>query len=178
MASDLQTRISLGLPPLDARARDRATAGESQLGLLDPIDPEDRSVLILLAHPELAEAIDRGDGEVVLDGQPINPRLHLAIHEIVATQIIDGDPPEVLEAALRLTEAGRDPHEVQHMLGSTVTEQIWAVTRDGREYDPASHAAALAALPGSWDAPAARPPGSSGRTRDTRPDGRRRPRRR
>ena len=42
------------------------------------------------------------------------------IHEIVATQIMDDDPPEVFETASRLIALGRDPHEVLHMLGSTL----------------------------------------------------------
>ena len=74
------------------------------------------------------------------------------IHEIVATQIIDGDPPEMFETAERLTAAGRDRHEVLHMLGSMVSEQIRSGTNDQHPYDRAAHLLALAALPGSWDA--------------------------
>jgi len=145
------TRIAAAIPPLDAHARERAASQEWDVSLLDPTDPDERSVLIHLAHPTLDDAIDRGDDELIVDGRAMNPRLHLIIHEVVATQIIDGDPPEMFETAERLTAAGRDRHDVLHMLGSTVSEQIWSATHDRRPYDRAAHLAALAALPGSWD---------------------------
>jgi len=97
------------------------------------------------------DAIDNGHDELIVDGTPMNPRLHLAIHEVVAAQIIDNDPPEVLATAQRLLALGRDTHEVLHMLGSAVTEQIWAATHEQRPYDREEHMRALTALPGSWD---------------------------
>jgi hypothetical protein len=63
-----------------------------------------------------------GRSDVTVGGQPMDPRLHLTIHEIVAAQVIDGDPPEVLATARRLVELGRDHHEVLHVLGSVVAE--------------------------------------------------------
>src|SRR5665213_2055669 len=109
------------------------------------------------------------DRRVLLDCRVMNPRLHLMIHEIVATQIIDGDPPEMFETAERLIAAGRDRHAVLHMLGSTASEQIWSASHDRRLYDRTTHIAALAALPGSWDqmahAARDRPPRGSGRRR-------------
>lgn len=157
MSSDTEARITAAIPPLDFDARERAAAQDLELRLLDPTDPDERSLLIRLAHPELDDAMERGENELMVDGRPMNPRLHLAIHEVVATQIIDGEPPEVFETAERLVADGRDPHEVLHMLGSTVTDQIWAVTNDQRPYDRAEHVAALAALPGRWDELAAPP---------------------
>ena len=55
----------------------------------------------------------------------MHPRLHLMIHEVVATQIIDGEPPEMFKTADRLITVGRDPHDVLHMLRSIVSDQIW-----------------------------------------------------
>jgi hypothetical protein len=172
MESDSGARIAAAIPPLDAHARKRALAQDWHLSLLDASDPDERSVLIRLAHPTLDDAIERGEDELIVDGRVMNPRLHLMIHEIVATQIIDGDPPEMFETAERLTAGGRDRHDVLHMLGSTVSEQIWSATNDQRPYDRAAHVAALAALPGSWDE-MARPAPDRHRRR-----GERRPRRR
>ena len=149
--ADVQTRITVALPPLDERARERAAEQDWDLTRLDPQDPDERSVLIRLAHPDLDDAIDNGHDELVVDGTPMNPRLHLAIHEVVAAQIIDNDPPEVLATAQRLLALGRDTHEVLHMLGSAVTEQIWTATHEQRSYDRGEHMRALTALPGSWD---------------------------
>jgi hypothetical protein len=58
---------------------------------LDPTEPDERSVLIRVAHPALDGAIERGDAELIVDGRVMNPRLHLMIHEVVAPQIIDRD---------------------------------------------------------------------------------------
>jgi hypothetical protein len=81
----------------------------------------------------------------------MNPRLHLTIHEIVATQIVDDDPPEVWATAQRLRKLGYGRHEVLHMLGAAMTPQLWVALHDQREYDREVHRAALAALPQLWE---------------------------
>jgi hypothetical protein len=69
----------------------------------------------------------------------------------LATQLWDGDPPQVWETAVRLRDAGYERHEVLHMLGRSVSDQIWAALHDNQPYDRARQVAALRALPGSWD---------------------------
>ena len=81
----------------------------------------------------------------------MNPRLHLAMHEIVATQLWDDSPPEVWDTAVRLLEAGYEQHEVLHMLAGPVVDQVWGALHDERAYDRERHLAALRALPGSWE---------------------------
>jgi hypothetical protein len=166
----LQTRLEVALPPLDDRARRRAVAEDWHPELLDPEDPDERAVLIRLAHPDMDEAIEQGVEELRTGGTSINPRLHLVIHEMVATQIIDGDPQEVFDTARRLLALGRDPHEVLHMLGSVASTQIWTAMHDEHQFTREDQLAALAALPQSWDAQARRAP--------ARPAGSRGPRRR
>jgi hypothetical protein len=158
-------RAAVALPPLDARARQRAEDQGWDVDLLDPEDPDERSILIRLAHAKLDDAISEGRDEVTIDGWPINPRLHLTVHEIVATQIIDGDPPEAFATATRLLDSGREHHEVLHMLGWVVSEQIWAATHEQRISGRDEHVRALAALPGSYDelASPSRTPGSDRR---------------
>ena len=117
------------------------------LGLLDPADPDDRSLLIAAAHPELDTELET----VVIDGREMNPRLHLTIHEIIATQLADDDPPEVWATAQRLRRLGYGRHEILHMLGAAMTPQLWAALHDQRAYDLDEHRAALAALPDSWE---------------------------
>jgi hypothetical protein len=155
-APDVELRIAIAMPPLDAHARARAADQDWELSLLDPLDPDERAMLIGLAHPQLSDAIADGAEEVRVGGATMNPRMHLAIHEVVAQQLIDGEPPEAIETARRLLALGRDPHEVLHMLGSTVSAHLWNVLHDQRPYNRAEHVAALAALPGSWDRQAAR----------------------
>lgn len=153
MAEEVErdARLRLALPPLDTRARRRAEDDGWDINLLDPGDPDERAVLIRLAHPDLDEAIDDGHDEVTIGGQSMNPRLHLLVHETVATQIVDDDPPEVFATAKRLLGLGRDQHEVLHMLGTVVSTQIWTATHEQRRYSREEHIEALDALPDSWD---------------------------
>jgi hypothetical protein len=115
--------------------------------LLDLADPDERALLIRAAHPELDPELET----MIVDGREMNPRLHLTVHEIVATQLADDDPPEVWATAQRLRRLGYGRHEILHMLGAAMTPQLWAALHDQREYDLDAHRAALAALPDSWE---------------------------
>jgi hypothetical protein len=119
--------------------------------LADLADADARSLAISHEHPEFEAALEDGLSEVDLGHGPINPRLHLAMHEIVGNQLWDGDPPEVWETAVRLRDAGYERHEILHMLGRPVSEQIWAALHKDQAYDRPRHLAALRALPGSWE---------------------------
>jgi hypothetical protein len=138
--TDRDRRLAFAIP---------ASPDEDELDteLLDPADPDARALLIHAAHPELDTELET----VVVDGREMNPRLHLTIHEIVATQIADDDPPEVWATAQRLRRLGYGRHEILHMLGAAMTPQLWAALHDQRAYDPEEHRAALAALPESWE---------------------------
>src|SRR5687768_1912082 len=50
------------------------------LALLDPADPDERRLLILAEHPELHRAIQADRGEIHVDGEPMSPNLHIAMH--------------------------------------------------------------------------------------------------
>lgn len=114
-------------------------------------DADVRSLVIRREHPEFEDALERGLREIDLGNGSMNPRLHLAMHEIVATQIWDDSPPEVLETAVRLLDEGYERHEILHMLGRPVSDQMWAALHDNTAYDQERHVAALRALPGSWE---------------------------
>ena len=72
------------------------------------------------------------EGRREIEGRdgPMNPRLHLTMHEIVATQLWDDSPPEVWDTAVRLRNAGYERHEILHMLARPVSEHIWGALRD------------------------------------------------
>jgi hypothetical protein len=114
-------------------------------------DPDVRSLVIRYEHPEFEDALKERLDEIDLGDGPMNPRLHLAMHEIVATQLWDDSPSEVWETVVRLVEAGYERHEILHMLGRPVSEQVWGALHDHHPYDRERHVAALRALPGSWE---------------------------
>ena len=121
------------------------------LAFLDPNDEDDRRMLILAEHPELHRAIEAGLTEIHVKGRTINPALHLAMHEIVANQLWADDPPEVWQTATRLLASGYERHEVLHMLGSVVSDDVYQILHDQDTPYLDKTRAALAALPDSWE---------------------------
>jgi uncharacterized protein DUF1841 len=138
--TDRERRLAFAVPP-------PPDDDGAETELLDLTDPDDRALLIRTAHPELDTELET----VIVDGREMNPRLHLTIHEIVATQLVDDDPPEVWATAQRLRRLGYGRHDILHMLGAAMTPQLWAALHDQRKYDLDEHRAALAALPDSWE---------------------------
>ena len=135
--AECDRRLAFAIPPI--------AEPDEETQWLDPVDADDRALLIAAAHPEL----DTEAETALVEGREINPRLHLTIHEIVAPQIVDDDPPAVWATAQRLRTLGYGRHEVLHMLGAAT--QLWDALQNLREYDLEAHRAALAALPESWE---------------------------
>jgi hypothetical protein len=111
---------------------------------LDPADPDQRALAIRQEHPEYVAALAEPFGDRLVDG--VNPRLHLALHEIVANQLWDGEPAEAWPAALRLFAAGVDRHDVLHALADVAARHVWTAVQERRPYDAAAYAADLDAL--------------------------------
>lgn len=122
------------------------------LSLLDPADEDERQALLLAEHPELWEAIEDDLDEIVLDGRVMSPRLHLTLHEVVANQIWQNDPPEMWTTAQRLTDAGHDRHTVLHMLSGVVSKDIYDAMTGKASFDLKRTRHELDALPSSWHA--------------------------
>jgi hypothetical protein len=139
-----EARRTFACPPASGRYQGIELEG------LDPADPDDRRLLIEAAHPELHGALRRGDAEIVHLGTTMNPRLHITMHEIVANQLWDDDPPETWRTAQRLTALGYERDDVVHMLASVVARELWHVLETGSPSDPARYVAALDELPDSW----------------------------
>ena len=119
------------------------------LALLDPSDPDERRLLIEAEHPEFRDALER-DEEIVVGDESMNPRLHIAMHEIVANQLWDDDPPETWQTAQRLLAEGYERHEVLHMLASVVSTEVWGMLAGGAQADRTRYVAALDKLPASY----------------------------
>jgi hypothetical protein len=138
----------------DVRRRfvaDPQVLAELELSLADLADPDMRALVIRREHPEFEEALQAGQDELEVAGAPMSPRLHIAMHEIVATQVWDDDPQEVWQTATRLLQLGYERHEVLHMLARPVATSVWGALHDDRPHDREGYHAALRALPGSWE---------------------------
>jgi Domain of unknown function (DUF1841) len=135
-----EARLEFACPPR------RGLFSELDLELLDPADPDDRHFLILAEHEEFAQAIEDGQEEVLVGGEPVNPRLHVTIHEVVASQLWADDPPEVWQTARRLLDAGYERHDILHMIGSAFTTELWTVWHEGKPGDTTRYVRALQAL--------------------------------
>jgi len=129
-------------------------AGEYEgldLSLLNRDDPDERRFLIEAEHPELHRALRNGQHEMHVGEATMSPVMHITMHEIVANQLWDDEPPEMWQTATRLLSRGYERHEVLHMLGSVVAAEVFEIMRNQERHDLERVRAALAALPESWE---------------------------
>ena len=130
------------------------TYNELDLELLDPTDEDELTFLLEAMHDEYHDALASGE-EVMADGEPVNPRLHVAMHQVVAQQILTDEPPKTWLTVQRLVELGYDWHNIMHMIAELVTHDVHAALTERRPHDPADYARRLDQLPGDWPPPEA-----------------------
>ena len=118
------------------------------VSLLNHEDEDDRRFLIASEHPLFWQAIEDGNPEVEIGGEPVNGELHLAMHEIVANRILSDTPPEFWETARRLTRQGYRRHDVLHMLGTVVSGEVYDTLKTGRTHTEDEIRTELWRLPG------------------------------
>jgi hypothetical protein len=123
-----------------------------ELEWLDPADEDERRLLIEAEHPEFADAFEHDLDEVMVGGEAVNPHMHVAMHDLIAAQLWDDDPPEVWATAQRLVGLGYERHEVLHMLASVASEETWRMLDAQEPFDADRYRAGLDALPESWEA--------------------------
>ena len=125
-----------------------------ELELLDAADEDELVLLLEARHAELADVLDSGE-QTTVDGEPFSPRLHLTMHQIVASQLLADDPPETWQTVQRLAGMGYDWHNVMHMIARVISDDVYQVLKEGQQIDPAEHTRRLAQLPGDWPPPSA-----------------------
>lgn len=89
-------------------------------------------------HPEFREAFENDTlPEEMLgeDGEPFNPRLHLILHVIVEQQLAADAPPGIAEIAEQLAERGASRHEIRHIIGVPLAEQLWLMQTEQAAFD-------------------------------------------
>jgi len=86
------------------------------------------------AHPDKYQETSSAINQM---GDEWNPRLHLILHSIVLNQKEASEP--VKEAFEDLTEEfNLHPHSAIHALSAVLGEEIFAMLKEGREFDPES----------------------------------------
>jgi hypothetical protein len=78
-----------------------------------------------------------------------NSAARAALLEAVDNQLRDGDPPETRTTLERLLREGHSREQARRMIAFALVIEMNAMIRDGRNFDHASYAAELDALPQS-----------------------------
>jgi hypothetical protein len=124
------------------------------LELLNPADEDERVLLFEALHSDFEDAL-RSDEDMIVEGEPFNPRLHITLHQVVAAQLLTGDPPETWQTVQRLAALGYDWHNIMHMIARLVSDDIYSAINKDRPLDPRSYPRRLSQLPGDWPPPQA-----------------------
>jgi Domain of unknown function (DUF1841) len=119
---------------------------------LDPADEDELGILMEAVHADWGDAIHSGRLVSVGDHMT-NPRLHVALHQVVANQVLADEPPETWQTVRRMTGLGYDWHNIMHMIAGIVSDNIYGALTDGRPFDRADYARRLSELPGNWPPP-------------------------
>lgn len=125
-----------------------ATIDGEEFRWLDPADPDQRSLLIQGEHPEFDKYLADPSWSGEIDG--MNPRFHLTMHEIIANQLWDNEPPEAWQAVGRLREQGVARHDILHELAGIMATHLHPTLTRGEPFDADAYRRALTDL-GSRD---------------------------
>ncbi len=117
------------------------------LELLDPGDEEELGFLIEALHE--SGDLPWSGSEPAPPGQAGSPRLHVAMHQIVARQILADDPPQAWQAVQRLALLDYRWHDIMHMIAGLVAQDVQQALA-GQHPDPAGYIRRLDDLPAGW----------------------------
>jgi hypothetical protein len=121
--------------------------------MVDPYDHNERMFLLEALHPEMEDGLERDEDMKGPDGQPINPALHVTLHQAIADQLLADEPPETWQTVQRLAALGYDWHDVMHLIMGAVTETVGKIVAEKRPFDRADYVRRLAELPGDSPPP-------------------------
>jgi hypothetical protein len=122
------------------------------LDYLDPSDEDELGILIEAVHADWGDAI-HSDRLVAVGDHMANPRLHVALHQVVANQLLADEPRDTWQTVQRLAGLGYDWHNIMHMIARIVSDNVYGALTDGRRFDPADYARRLSELPADWPPP-------------------------
>lgn len=120
---------------------------------LDPDDEHQRTPLLEAQHLEMEEALKRHEEITTAGGEVINPTLHVALHAVVANQLLANDPPETWQTVQRLAGLGYDWHNVMHMIMGPVSSFLQQAMTGKQPFKREEYLRQLNDLPGDWPPP-------------------------
>ena len=120
---------------------------------LDPDDEHERTFLLEAQHLEMQAALEAHEEIITETGETINPTLHVALHGIVANQVLNNDPPETWQTVQRLAGLGYDWHNVMHMIMGPVSAFLHQAMTGKQPFDREVYRRQLNELPGDWPPP-------------------------
>jgi tetratricopeptide (TPR) repeat protein len=65
----------------------------------------------------------------------VNPRLHLLLHQVAETQLIQETPPETAQAVAHLISLGVSRHRALHLVLEGITTEIWTAMKEKKPAD-------------------------------------------
>jgi hypothetical protein len=89
-------------------------------------------------HPQFKGQFDKD--EVIIDGELLRPRDHMAMHAVLENQLQIARMGFVRQALEALVKAGADEHEARHILGEATYEMMRPVMELDEDYDEVAHA--------------------------------------
>lgn len=102
---------------------------------------------LMWQHEEYYNEWDSTDFERDFDPETdVNPFVHIMIDSIVITQISKNDPPQTRFTYNLLIAKGHSHLEAIHKIDSVVVEEIWALMKEGREFNEKQYIAKLKRL--------------------------------
>ncbi len=87
------------------------------------------------------------------DAARVGATLHLMLHDVIATQLWDDDPPQAWHTVRRLQVADLAPHEIHHMLMMALSEPMRRTFVEEEPFDGEVYLDRLTRLPGLLDEP-------------------------
>lgn len=122
----------------------------------EELSEEESWVLALDDHPEWRRAWENDTlpEEIASeDGSPMNPRLHLAMHAVVERQLAADNPPGVVAIAQELEKLNVPRHEIRHAIARVVSDEMFAMTKQGRVFDQKRYLRELKKVVQSYQSP-------------------------
>lgn len=120
---------------------------------LDLDDEHERTFLLEAQHIEMEEALEAHEEIVTETGETMNPTLHVALHGVIANQLLNDEPPETWQTVQRLAGLGYDWHNVMHMIMGPVSSFLHQAMTAKQPFDREVFRRQLNELPGDWPSP-------------------------